>query len=216
VDVKKLLSWIVFAVVAGYGGMYLFNHLPQIAQPATPPPTTTLVKDSDPAVKYVGPLADYTQGERSSDSDNDSRPKAEWKADASDIVGDSPTGTGGVILHKTFSVASTAKFPFEIPAHATNPQLRGNYRSFLPATESATGDDAANLEFLLMSEQQYAVYAKGGQADISYFVQSSHNQQVNVTLSPTFDKPARYCLVFRNRSGGVARKNVQADFSVEF
>jgi hypothetical protein len=51
---------------------------------------------------------------------------------------------------------------------------------------------------------------------VLYFVQSSHSEQVNVGLSPTYDRPAQYYLVFRNRSGDAAKKIVQSEFSVDF
>jgi hypothetical protein len=111
---------------------------------------------------------------------------------------------------------STAKFLFQIPAHATNPQLSGSYRSFLKAAGDAPAEGDANIEFLLMNPQQYADFARGQQADVLYFVQSSHSQLVNIGLSPTYDKPAQYYLVFRNRSSDGGKKIVQADFSVDF
>jgi hypothetical protein len=220
--VKKLFSWLIFAVVAVYGGAYLLHHFPlanQVqdpeqpqSQPADPRPPEAV--EASKAVTLVGPLAGYIQGEKSSNTGP--QPAVPWTPHASDLVGDSPTGTGGVILHKTFAVAGTAKFLFEIPAHATNPQLRGTYRSFLRPAEDTSGDGDSNIEFLLMNQQQYADFVRGRQADVLYFVESSHSQQVNFGLAPTYDKPAQYCLVFRNRSGGAAKKVVQADFSVDF
>jgi hypothetical protein len=217
--VKKLFVWIIFAVSVIYGASYLLHHLPSTtqaqpveeAQSQTPLPPE--MADANKAVTYVGPLADYSHDENQSTAD--SRPKGPWTPHESDHIHDSPVGTGGVILHKTFALATTAKFPFEVPAHATSPELRGTYRSFLRPNDDSAADGDPNVEFLLMNQQQYADFAQGRQADVLYFVQSSHSQQVNFELAPTYDKPAQYCLVFRNRSGG-AKKAVQADFSVDF
>lgn len=223
---KKLFSWMIFAVAAIYGASYLLHRFPvttqasptERAEPQAAEPKPPEAADAAKAVTMVGPLADYMQGDKSSSSSSgeSAKPAVAWTPHAGDIVGDSPTGTGGVILHKTFAVATTVKFLFEIPAHATNPQLRGNYRSFLKPAGDATADGDPNVEFLLMNQQQYADFARGHQADVVYFVQSSHSQQVNVGLSPTYDKPAQYCLVFRNRSSDAGKKIVQADFSVDF
>jgi hypothetical protein len=220
--VKKVFSLVAGVVITFCSCAYLYNHLPgikaaqsDVSQPdatQTPAPATPESAD-DKAVTLVGPLADYVQGQKP--PGGNSKPAKDWKPDASDLVGDSPTGTGGVIVQKTFVVASMAKFSFEIPAHATSPHLRGTYRSFLRPADAAAADDSANVEFLLMNEQQYADFQRGSQADVVYFVQSSHSQQVNFDLSPTFAQPAQYCLVFRNRSGG-PKKIVQADFSVEY
>lgn len=217
---KKAFSWLVFGVAVLYGGAFLFHHFPlstpaqptQQAQPAEPQPPEAA--EASKVVSLTGPLADYMQGSKPSDAKAGSAEP--WTPHASDLVRDSPTGTGGVILHKTFAVTATAKFLFEIPAHATNPQLRGTYQSYLKQTGDAAADGDANVEFLLMNQQQYADFARGRQADVLYFVESSHSQQVDFGLAPTYDKPAQYCLVFRNRSSGAAKKIVQADFSVDY
>jgi hypothetical protein len=232
--VKKLFSWMVFAVAAIYGASYLLHRFPVTTEASSTQALSTQTssaeqgeaKAADPkppeaadaakAVTMVGPLADYMQGEKSSSSSENAKAGVPWTPHAGDLVVDSPTGTGGAILHKTFAVATTVKFLFEIPAHATNPQLRGNYRSFLKPGGDASADGDANVEFLLMNSQQYADFARGHQADVLYFVESSHSQQVNLGLSPTYNKPAQYCLVFRNRSGDAGKKIVQADFSVDF
>lgn len=211
---KKLFSWLIFAVSVTYGASYLLHRFPLTTQPQPQIPLPAEATDANKAVTFVGPLANYTQGENQAEAD--SRPAVPWTPHASDHVGDSPVGTGGVILHKTFAVATTVKFPFEVPAHATSPQLHGSYRSFLRPSGDASADDDPNIEFLLMNQQQYEDFARGRQADVLYFVESSHSQQVNFELAPTYDKPAQYCLVFRNRTGGTAKKVVQADFSVDF
>jgi hypothetical protein len=229
VAVKKLFSWLIFVVLVVYGSTYLLHHFPLTteAQPsdqfqssqsqaATPQPSEAA--QANKAVTFVGPLADYVQGDKTS---NDNPPPAGLaKPNASDLVVDSPAGTGGVILHKTFTVAATVKFIFEIPAHATNPELHGTYRSSLaqvgsPHAGDGSSEGDSNVEFLLMNAQQYADFLRGRRADVLYFVESSHSQQVSFDLAPTYDKPAQYCLVFRNRSGP-AKKVVQANFSVDF
>jgi hypothetical protein len=216
----------IFAVAAIYGASYLLHRSPVTTQATSAEQAESKAADAKPAeaadaakaVTMVGPLADYMQGEKSSSSSSgeNEKPAVPWTPHAGDIVRDSPAGTGGVILHKTFAVATTVKFPFEIPAHATNPQLRGNYRSFLKPAGDAPADGDANVEFLLMNQQQYADFARGHQADVVYFVKLSHSQQVNFELSPTYDKPAQYYLVFRNRSSDAGKKIVQAEFSVDF
>ena len=216
---KNSLSLAVGAVIVICTCAYLVNHIPALkpmpdeapAQPTTAAPPEAAEAAS--MITYAGPIANYVQGAKS--SAGESRPAAPGKPDASDLIVASPSGTGGVILHKTFAVATTAKFPFEIAAHATNPKLRGTYRSFLRPSADAPADGDANVEFLLMNQQQYADFLLSRPADALYFVESSHSQQVNFDLAPTFDQPAQYYLVFRDRSG-VAKKIVQADFSVDF
>jgi hypothetical protein len=218
--VKKTFSWLIFALVAVYGSAYLFHHFPLTTQAQSPEqsqaaaPQPPEAAEANKVVTFAGPLADYAQNESTAKSN----PPATGlgKPDASDLIVDSPAGTGGVVLHKTFSVATTARFLFEIPAHATNPQLRGTYKSFLSQGGDASADNDANVEFLLMNRQQCTDFLKGRRADVVYFVESSHSQQVDIELAPTYDKAAPYCLVFRNRTAGTPKKVVQADFSVDY
>jgi hypothetical protein len=218
--VKNAFSWLIFALVAVYGSAYLFRHFPlttksespEQSRPAAPQPPEAA--EANKIVTFAGPLADYVRNEKPSNASSQS--SGLGKPDASDLIVDSPAGTGGVVLHKTFSVATTARFLFEIPAHATNPQLRGTYKSFLRQGRDTSADSDANVEFLLMNENQCMDFLRGRRAEVVYFVESSHSQQVDIELAPTYDKAAPYCLVFRNRTAGAPKRVVQADFSVDY
>ncbi len=133
----------------------------------------------------------------------------------SDRVAPSPVGTSSAIVHKTFAVSSTTKFSFEIPPHAVSPQLHGTYRSFLQGSVQSSDEDA-NVDLLLMNDQQYANFLKGRPADTVFSVDSSHDQDVNCGLPATLDHPVQYYLIFRNSSSSGDKKVVQADFRVDF
>jgi hypothetical protein len=133
-----------------------------------------------------------------------------------DRVARSPADTSQQILHKTFAVSSTVKFPFEIPAHAAIPHLRGNYRSFVKDLGVPSNGDIANVDFLILNEDQYADFVGGRSGEALFSADASHDQDVNVRLPPSQDQPRKYYLVFRNSSGGAAKKLVQADFTVDF
>ncbi len=135
---------------------------------------------------------------------------------AQERVAPSPVGSTQTILHKTFSVTASVKFPFEIPAHAVRPQLHGTYRSFVQQASVQSNDDAANVDFLLLNEDQYADFSRGQSGDTLFSVDSSHNQDVNFDLPATQDQPRKYYLVFRSSPGGAAKKVVDADFTVDF
>jgi hypothetical protein len=162
----------------------------------------------------IGPLAQWMKEVNPLHKAED---RGTWKAHSSDHIGDSPVGTSSAIVSKTFSVAATTKFAFAIPPHAVNPQLRGKYRSFVrqAAGEGQSSDESANVDLLLMNEQQYADFLHGRPADTVYSVDSSHDQDVNFGLPATLDHPVQYYLVFRNGDGG-GKKLVQADFRVDF
>ena len=102
----------------------------------------------------------------------------------------------------------------EVPAHAANPQLRGSYQSFVRHGGMLSSDDA-NLEFLVLNDQQYAEFVKGHGSEAVFSADEAHDQEVNTGLPPTFQQPAKYYLIFRNGLHAPA-KVVQADFRLDF
>ena len=143
------------------------------------------------------------------------KPPAEDVALPMDRVAASPSGSQ-TILHKTFSVTALASFPFEIPAHAAMPHLHGNYKSFVKQISADANDDSANVDFLILKEDQYADFMHGHTGEALFSAEASHDQDVDFSLPASQDQPQKYYLVFRNSPGGPARKIVQADFTVNF
>ena len=87
-------------------------------------------------------------------------PVDEVVAPRMDRVAATPSGSQ-TILHKTFSLTTSASFPFEIPAHAVTPHLHGNYKSFVKQISADASDDSANVDFLILKEDQYADFVHG-------------------------------------------------------
>jgi hypothetical protein len=143
-------------------------------------------------------------------------PARQWKPHPSDHIAPSPVGTTATIVHKTFAVTSTAKFLFEVPAHAASPQLHGTYHSSANNSGAQSGDENGNIDLLLINEQQYADFLNGNPADVVYSVDSSHDQDVSLGLPATLNQPVRYYLVFRNSSSRPGKKVVKANFQVDF
>ena len=134
-----------------------------------------------------------------------------------DRVEPSPVNKNQTVLHKTFKLTKSEIFPFEIPAHAVQPHLHGIFESFAGAasgTSHGTSDDAANIDFLIMNEEQQADFANDRESETLFSVESSHNQAVNFDLPASLGQPVKYYLVFRNSGGG--NKVVEADFHVDF
>ncbi len=142
-------------------------------------------------------------------------PSDEVVAPPMERVAASPSGSQ-TILHKTFSLTTTASFPFEIPAHAVTPHLHGNYKSFVKQISADASDDSANVDFLILKEDQYADFVHGHAGEALFSADASHDQDVDFSLPASQDQPQKYYLVFRSSPGGSARKIVQADFTVDF
>jgi hypothetical protein len=218
-----IIGGLLTAAFVHYG-----NHIPQLKQlsflqsketdsaEGKDPATTTT---SDKLVTMVSPLQRLMEGSDSKGSDSNPDKPAEtqtpWKTHKADLIAPSPVGTSGVILHKTFSVATAVGFSFLIPAHAATPQLHGHYRGFAHQEGIQGGDESGDISFLLMNEEQHADFKSGQPADALLSLDASHDQVVNFGLPASQNQPARFYLVFRNLPGE-SKKTVQADFSVDF
>jgi hypothetical protein len=144
------------------------------------------------------------------------KPPAEEVALPMDRVAASPVSSSQSVLHKSFAVTSSAVFPFEIPAHIVMPHLHGNYKSFVKQLAVQADDDSANVDFLILSEGQYADFIHGRSGEALFSADASHDQDVDFSLPASRDQPQKYYLVFRNSPGGSTKKIVQADFTVDF
>ena len=80
----------------------------------------------------------------------------------------------------------------------------------------AVDEASADVEFLLLNQQQFDTLLSGHESDAVFSADDAHNQEVNTYLPPTFAQPARYYPVFRNNSRANGKKLVQADFRVDF
>jgi hypothetical protein len=228
---QKGLGWLALGCVLAIVGFYMWTHGRQVAESVAAPQAPVAEVNTESAqageaqgmVVITGPLADYTSRQSSGQAQRpqpigpaDSSYSPSYKPTPADLVGDSPVGTSAPILHKTFAVAALASLPFDIPPHAANPKLRGTYRSFMPKGVTPADETAADVEFLLLNQQQYDTLLTGHASDAVLLVEDAHNQEVNTALPPTFDQPVRYYLVFCNNSRASGKKLVQADFRVDF
>jgi len=168
--------------------------------------------DNEKMVAVAGPLAEWMENNKPAAA-TENRPVG--KPHPSDHVAPSPVGSRSVIVNKTFFVSSLVTFPFEIPAHAVNAQLHGNFRSFVGRQEIQTRDDSADVSFLLMNQRQYDAFINGHSADVLVSLEPSHDQDLNFGLPASRNLPEKYYLVFRNESH-IGRRIVKADFTVDF
>jgi hypothetical protein len=124
-----------------------------------------------------------------------------------------PVGSTQTVLQKTFTLKASATFPFEIPAHAVQPHLHGIFQSFVRDAKGQS-DEAANLDFLVLNQEQYDKFSHGSEGEALFSVEASHHQDVNFDLPASLDQPVKYYLVFRSAPG--AKKVVEANFRLDF
>ncbi len=85
-------------------------------------------------VTLTGPLADYMTGQ-TAEAKVETLPFHRLQAGGQRSCWEILRWARVAILHKTFAVTNVVDLPFEVPAHAANPQLRGTYRSFVKQRE---------------------------------------------------------------------------------
>jgi hypothetical protein len=170
-------------------------------------------EDARQSVSVRGPLA----GSASSDSSGQQEIQSiAYQTVPSDHVGGSVVGTSSTILQKTFVVAGAMQLPFQVPAHAYNPQLSGTFRSYCQGGKPVLNPDKDNVEFLVLNDQQYNNLLNGRPSDAVFSAGDAHEQEVNANLPPTLDQPMIYHLVFRNNARSGPKKMVQADFRINY
>jgi hypothetical protein len=133
----------------------------------------------------------------------------------SDHVSPASEAATETVLQKTFDLKDSVIVPFEIPAHAVQPHLHGAFASFAGGAHGVS-DASADIDFLILNDDQHSQFAGGHASDSMFSVEASHNQAVNFDLPPSMNRPVKYYLVFRNPQGGKANKVVEASFRVEF
>jgi len=185
------------------------------AKTADKPPGYVEQQQANRMVTIVGPLSDLFKTEKAADKEDEEKERPDsQEIMPSDHVGPSAIGTAAVLLHRTFRVRRVVDQPFDLPPHAFNPQLRGHYRGFQQGVEGAA-NETASVQFLLLSEEQYANFISGHPAEALLTADGSDEQEISFRMPPTFEQPARYHMVFKNDSGA-SRQVVQADFRVDF
>lgn len=170
-------------------------------------------QEAQPGVTLAGPLAQYMA--------KDNRDKSEkietitYTPVASDHVGGSVVGSSREILQDKFRLARVVDVPFEVPAHASMPQLHGTFRSFIQPSGQPSSDLQADVDFRLLNEEEFSQFVKGQPSEALFSADATHDQEVNATLPPTLNKPVKYHLVFVNDSRAT-KKVVQPDFRIDF
>jgi hypothetical protein len=219
---KRWLGWFVVIFVFVLASSYVWtrrHHVVAVVAArgdATAPvheqaaSTYAEARQAEEMITVAGPMADYMS--RQKPSKVETLQTVTYRATPSDHVGGPPVGTSQAILSKTFGVVNIVTLPFEVPAHVSNPQLRGTYHSFVkPGGTQAR--ETADVEFLLLNEKQYTDFLNGRSGEAIFSADAA--QEVIASLPPTLNEPTEYHLVFRNNSP-TGKKLVEADFRVDF
>ncbi len=228
----------ILLTVSGYYGKHFLQrkqllvaqqpHATESTQQETEP-TPAASQDSEQLVIVAGPLAQWMQNGKpqkqetpekqasapqGQTQENVSEDRGSQKLFTGDHIVRSSTTTTGVVVQKIFNVATDQNVAFEIPPHIVNPQLHGRYRAFVRQAGGQTSNASADVDFRLMTQQQYTDFLNGRPGDALFAVDAAHDQAVTLSLPPSMDEPVKYYLVFRG--SGSAENVVEANFKVDF
>jgi len=109
------------------------------------------------------------------------------------------------------------KFPFDVPAHVISPSVTGEFTSFIRGPGGAhISDESADVELMIMTEEQFEAFEKKTSAESVYAIEPSHGNAVSITLPTTEDAPVHYYAVFRRAKDGKNTIWLSATLSAEF
>jgi len=181
----------------------------QVEEPVIKPATP---EDPGPIATVVVPL-DVLQ-RQANGSDAKAAPTREPVA--IDRVVSVEPGKPNHLLHNMFSVNHRAQFGFLIPAHQGNARLHGNFRSFTKRNDPDSSDRSADIDLLLLNDEEFNQFLYGQPQSVTYELNSAHNQMVDWWIPATRDGSKTYYLVFINSADDKKPKFVQADFTLTF
>jgi hypothetical protein len=121
------------------------------------------------------------------------------------------------VTHGLVKLSQGNKFAFDVPPHAMTPRLAGTFSSFVQGAGGArVNDESADVELMVMTDDQYDAYINHRSAESLYAIDPSHDSGVSIALPATQETGAHYYAVFRRNSDAKAPVWVNADLSVVF
>src|SRR6266849_3959279 len=145
-------------------------------------------------------------------------PKRDLNEDSSlDHVSQGPRLPSQRVAHGISKLDKYEKFSFEVPPHALTPRLRGEFKSFVQGAGGARiADESADVELMVMSEEQYDAFSHRRSAESLYAIEPSHDHGVSIALPTTQSDGVHYYVVFRRTSDSKSPAWVNANLTVEF
>lgn len=145
-------------------------------------------------------------------------PKQELNEDSNlDKVSQGPRLAPQRVTHGLSKLEKSQKFPFDVPPHALTPRLQGSFTSFVQGAGGARiNDESADVELMVMSDDQYDAFSNHRSAESLYAIEPSHDHGVSIALPATQGTGAHYYVVFRRTTDGKSPIWVNIDLSVEF
>jgi hypothetical protein len=145
-------------------------------------------------------------------------PKRDLNEDSSlDHVSQGPKLAPQRVAHGISKLEKYQKFSFDVPPHALTPRLQGEFKSFMQGAGGARiADESADVELMVMTEDQYDAFTHKRSAQSLYAIEPSHDHGVSIALPTTQADAAHYFVVFTRSADGKTPVWVSADLNVNF
>lgn len=171
-------------------------------------------EDPGPVATVVGPLAAWTQQATPAPPEQPLARRPSTQPIDRLVYFDA--GKPKHLLHSVFSVNKRSQFVFVVPPHQSNARLCGTFRSFTNRNDPDSSDRTANLDLILLNEQEFNQSLQGQPQSVTYELNSVHNQMVDWRVPATYKDAQTYHLIFSNSESVTKTKFVEADFTVSF
>lgn len=136
---------------------------------------------------------------------------------ALDRVSQGPKLAPQRVTHGLARLDKVQKLTFEVPPHQLTPRLEGSFTSFVQGEGGARiSDESADVELMVMTEDQYEAYTHKRSAESLYAIDPSHDHGVSIALPATQETAVHYYAVFRRNDDAKTPLWVNADLSVAF
>ncbi len=116
-------------------------------------------------------------------------------------------------LHRRFRVQTFEFFEFDVPPHASRPELEGTFQSV--ATEQ-NPDGGPSVEVLLMNDEEFSRLVNHRPVTAMSSLKPSSGGEIHWKVGAPAGNPQKYYLVFRNPPEAQGPSLVDADFTASF
>jgi hypothetical protein len=136
---------------------------------------------------------------------------------AMDRVSQSPKLDPQRVSHGLSKLDKLQRLAFEVPPHQLTPRLTGSFSSFMQGTGGArVSNESADVELLVMTEDQFDAYTQHRSAESLYAIEPSHDHAVSIALPATQETSVHYYAVFRRANDAKTALWVNTDLTIAF
>jgi hypothetical protein len=202
-----------FRQLADNGKIWWRREASVTAQPARSAKPGSASDDPIPGAANAKVYGVFNQRDGSAGGDDAVPTASSGSAPFRDPAYAADAGAPNHFLHRRLTVKTFQSFEFDVPAHATRPQLEGTFQSIVPQPSS---DGDPGVELLLMNAEQFSRFVNHKPVSAMFSSLPSSGGELYWTIKVPLDTLQKCYLVFRNISQGQGPSIVDADFTASF